>query len=139
MFNMKLFLIALLSIVTITVKAQTAVVADQDTTVYKQHEVTVKPMFNGSSEGFLRFLIKTVRYPAAAREHNIQGKVYVAFIVEKDGNLSNFRVTKKVSKDLDEETLRVMKVSPPWQPAKNDDKPVRCWVEVPISYSLGFR
>ena len=65
------------------------------------------------------------------------GKVYITFVVEKDGSLSDFRVLSTPSVGLAEETLRVMRLSPKWVPSTIDGKPVRVLYTVPITYSLG--
>lgn len=133
---MKLFLLALIIVVTVSVKAQTNAASVQDTTVYMSKDVTVKPQFVGGMQTMGSFLNSNVRYPKYAREHNIQGKVLISFIIEKDGTLTGFKIIKSVSKELDAETMRVMKLSPAWEPAKIDDRVVRCWFEMPLSYTL---
>ena len=136
---MKPFLAILLSIFTLSVKAQTSAAALTDTTVYTKNEVSVKPQFVGGTDRLGSFLAHTVRYPAVARERNTQGRVQISFIVEKDGKLTNFAVTKSVSKELDEESMRVMKLMPAWKPARNNDQLVRCLVELPVTYTLNNR
>ncbi|MES2276682.1 MAG: energy transducer TonB [Bacteroidota bacterium] len=134
---MKLLLMALFACITLTVKSQTADSLRRDTTVYNEQSVAIKPQFPGGENKLSIFLTKTIRYPAHAREHNIQGKVMVSFIVEKDGTLTHFKITKTVADDLDAETIRVFKLSPKWEPAKINRQPVRSLHIQPCSYTLG--
>ena len=64
------------------------------------------PAFPGGIDQFYRFLVKTVRYPAVAREHNTQGKVIVSVMIEKDGSITNAKIVRSVSKELDNEAFR---------------------------------
>jgi len=98
--------------------------------------VRVIPSFPGGMQAFYRFLSNTVRYPAEAREHNTQGKVIVSFIVEKDGTLTDFKLMKTVKDGLGEEAMRVMKLSPKWNPATQNGKAVRVAYSMPISFAL---
>jgi TonB family protein len=94
------------------------------------------PEFPGGLEAFGRFLTRNLRYTAAARKNNTQGRVIVSFIVEKDGSLSDIKVARSVGDGLDEEALRVMKLSPHWKPGMQDAKPVRVAYSVPIAFTL---
>ncbi len=94
------------------------------------------PSFPGGLDAFGRFLSKNIYYPRNDREHNIQGRVLVSFIVEKDGTLTDFKVAHSVSYRIDEEALRVMKKSPKWLPGMQNGQPVRVLYIVPISFNL---
>ena len=83
-----------------------------------------------------RWVAKNVRYPMIAQENNIQGKVFVQFVVEKDGSVSNVKVAKSVDPSLDKEAIRVVKAMPKWEPAKLRGKPVRVSCTIPIGFSL---
>ncbi|MDF2433651.1 MAG: hypothetical protein JWP44_3282 [Mucilaginibacter sp.] len=95
------------------------------------------PGFRGGVNAFYQYLGRTIRYPAKEREHGIQGKVIITFIIEKDGSLSNVHLVHGVATGIDEETLRVIKASPNWIPGKQNGKSVRVAYTVPISFSLG--
>ena len=69
--------------------------------------------------------------------HNIQGTVLLQFIIEKDGSISDSEIVKSVEFSLDEESLRIIKLSPKWEPAIQDGKLVRSYKLQPINYSLG--
>jgi TonB family protein len=94
------------------------------------------PEFAGGLPAFGDFLVKNIKYPAEARKNGIQGKVFIAFVVEKDGSLSNIRVVRGVDNALDQEALRVLEISPKWTPGFQNGKPVRVMYSVPISFTL---
>ncbi|MDB5149795.1 MAG: TonB family protein [Mucilaginibacter sp.] len=110
-------------------------VAAADTTpVYTAVERV--PEFPGGLEAFGKFLATNIKYPASAREQKIQGRVIITFVVERDGSLSNERVVRGITDDLDNEALRVMKLSPQWKPGTQSNRPVRVQYTVPISFAL---
>lgn len=96
----------------------------------------VESTFDGSSVGMQRFIIENVNYPLEAIEKDIAGKVYVSFVVEIDGTVTNVKVEKSVHKTLDDETVRLMYSMPAWIPGELDGKIVRTRVRVPVSYTL---
>jgi protein TonB len=98
-----------------------------------------EPEFKGGVQAFYAYLTHTIHYPAKAREHNIQGKVFISFIVEKDGSLSDIKIVRSVSEDLDAEALRVIKGSPHWNPGLQNGKPVRVAYTMPLSFALASK
>jgi len=94
------------------------------------------PEFPGGLEAFGKFLASNIKYPATAREQKIQGRVIITFVVEKDGSLSNERVVRGITDDLNNEALRVIKLSPHWQPGMQNNRPVRVQYSVPINFAL---
>ncbi|MFD0764986.1 energy transducer TonB [Mucilaginibacter lutimaris] len=98
-------------------KAQTTTA---DTTVYT--EVDKEPRLAG---GMLKLIGKKIKYHKNAYENKITGRVELSFVVEKDGTLTNFKVTKSADPELDAEFLRAMKKSPKWIPGEKDGKIVR--------------
>ena len=94
------------------------------------------PTFPGGSTEFGKFLAANVKYPKAAREANIQGRVIASFIVEEDGSLSDIKIMRGIGYGADEEAERVLKLSPKWNPGTQDGKPVRTAYSVPISFEL---
>jgi len=103
-------------------------------TVYTSVEKV--PEFPGGVEAFGQFLGRSIKYPKADREKGIQGRVIVTFVVEKDGSLSGLKVLKGVSKTIDAEAVRVLKLSPKWKPGIESHKKVRVQYTVPISFTL---
>lgn len=85
-----------------------------------------------------KYLSNNVKYPNAAREDGIQGKVYVSFVVERDGSISNVSVAKgkELGNGLPEEAVRVVKSMPKWEPGKQNGQAVRCYFTVPVNYRL---
>jgi TonB family protein len=98
--------------------------------------IDTNPEFKGGIAEFYNFLAHNVRYPVHERENNIQGRVFISFVVEKDGMLSNIKIIRGVSKGLDEEAMRVIKLSPRWTPGLLKGKPVRVRYNVPIGFSI---
>jgi TonB family protein len=94
------------------------------------------PEFPGGLNALGRFLGTNIRYPSAAREKHIQGRVILTFVVEADGSLSSFKILRGVSPDLDAEALRVMAISPKWEPGIENSKKVRVQYSIPISFTL---
>jgi TonB family protein len=94
------------------------------------------PEFPGGLDALGSFLGKNIRYPKSARDKGIQGKVIATFVVEKNGSLSDVRIARGVSKDIDDESLRVLRLSPNWKPGIQDKRKVRVQYSIPISFTL---
>ena len=94
------------------------------------------PEFPGGIGELMKFLSMTVKYPEAAEKAGTQGRVVVSFIVEKDGSVSNAKVQKSVSEELDAEALRVVNAMPKWTPGKQKGQAVRVKYTIPISFRL---
>lgn len=77
---------------------------------------------------------KHVKYPQIALENGVQGKVFVQFVVEKDGSVSNIKVVRGVDASLDKEAVRVVSVMPKWKPGKQRGKAVRVAYTLPIAF-----
>jgi TonB family protein len=94
------------------------------------------PEFPGGDKALYKYLADSLHYPRAAIENNIQGRVFVTFIIEKDGSISNVRVLRGIGGGCDEEALRVVQNMPKWIPGKQRGKPVRVQYNLPIKFSL---
>jgi TonB family protein len=94
------------------------------------------PAFPGGEAGFSKFTSATIKYPKAAREANVQGRVVASFIVEKDGSLTDIKVIRGIGYGADEETVRMLRTSPNWKPGMQNGKPVRVAYSVPINFAL---
>lgn len=92
--------------------------------------------FPGGMAALMRWLNNNMRYPEAAQQNDIQGRVIVNFVVEKDGSIANVKIAKGVDKDLDREALRVVKKMPKWQPGKNNGVAVRSYFNLPVIFRL---
>lgn len=94
------------------------------------------PEFPGSKNALRNFIGQNVIYPIIAAENGIQGKVFVTFVVDKDGSVSNTKITRGVDPSLDQEAMRVVNYLPKWKPGKQKGKPVRVSYTVPINFQL---
>lgn len=94
------------------------------------------PEFPGGELALRKWIADNVKYPVIAAENGIQGKVYVTFVVDKDGSVTNARIARGVDPSLDQEALRVVNKLPKWKPGKQRGKPVRVSYTVPINFQL---
>ncbi|MFN5318329.1 MAG: energy transducer TonB [Bacteroidia bacterium] len=111
------------------------------------------PEFKGGEENLIAFLKANTTYPKSARENGISGTVYITFVVEGDGEISNIKVLKTnfntvfaepfdehalqiLGFGLTEEALRVVSLMPKWEPGRQDGKPIRVQYTLPIKFTL---
>ena len=94
------------------------------------------PEFPGGIQELMSFLSKNIKYPASAMAKNVQGRVIVQFVVEKDGTPTEFKVIRSVDPDLDAEALRVMKEMPKWKPGMQRGQVVRVKYTLPVTFRL---
>lgn len=94
------------------------------------------PEYPGGEEERVNFLVKNVKYPEEARKNGISGTVYVSFIVEKNGKISDVKALKGVDESLDNEAVRVVNLMPDWKPGMQRGKPVRVQFNMPIQFNL---
>lgn len=92
--------------------------------------------FPGGQAALMKWLSTNVRYPESAQQNDVQGRVIVKFVVEKDGSIGAATILKGVDKDLDREALRVVKKMPKWQPGKNNGVAVRSYFNLPVVFKL---
>jgi len=90
-------------------------------------------------EKFYKFVQYNIRYPARAFENNVQGKVFLTFVVEKDGSLTDIKVIRGIGSGCDEEAVRVVSISPKWKPGIQNGRIVRAEFTVPITFTLTRR
>ncbi len=91
------------------------------------------PIFPGNIN---KWISQNIKYPPLAADNGIQGKVYLKFVVEKDGSISNIEVIRGVDPSLDKEAVRVISKMPKWKPGKQRGKPVRVSYNLPITFQL---
>ena len=94
------------------------------------------PDFPGGTAKLAEYLQKNIKYPQMARESGIQGRVFVNFVVEPDGSVSNVKVLRSLGGGCDEEAMRVVKSMPKWKPGKQRGKPVRVSYILPVNFKL---
>ena len=98
--------------------------------------VEVIPNFPGGDECLQKYIKENVKYPAEASKKKEQGRVYVRFVVEKDGSISNVTIARGAGSMIDTEALRVVKMMPNWSPGMHRGKFVRTGVILPILFKL---
>jgi protein TonB len=94
------------------------------------------PEFPVGNLGLMKYIQKNVKYPPISKQYNITGKVYVSFIVEKSGYVSNVKIVRGVDKNLDAEAVRVVNSLPKYKPGKQRGKPARVMFTIPINFTL---
>ena len=94
------------------------------------------PKFPGGDNGLMTFLKNTIKYPEAAEKAGKQGRVVVTFVVNTDGSISDAKVARSVSEELDAEALRVINAMPKWTPGKQNGKDVRVKFTLPVTFKL---
>ena len=85
---------------------------------------------------FYKFLGENIKYPEQAKKTNVQGTVFVSFIIEKDGSVSNVKTVRGLGAGTDQEAERVLGLSPNWVVGIQDGKPVRVKYNIPVKFSL---
>ena len=98
--------------------------------------VEVMPQYPGGQIAMMKYIMENMKYPEQAMKKGIQGRVAVRFIVEKDGSISDVKPIHSVHTLLDKEAVRVVKSMPKWSPGKQNGKPVRVQLIVPIMFKL---
>jgi TonB family protein len=94
------------------------------------------PSYPGGDEARIKFLKDNMKYPQEARQKGISGRVFVSFVVEKDGSVTNVKVLRGIGGGCDEEAIRVVSLMPAWNPGLQEGKPVRVQFNLPIVFSL---
>ena len=94
------------------------------------------PVFPGGNDAMIDFFQKNLEYPQLALENNITGKVYVSFVVETDGSITNPRILRDIGAGCGKEAVRVVKMMPKWTPGKKDGKAVRVQRNLPVVFSI---
>lgn len=113
---------------------QTEETETQETEIFTV--VEDQPGYPGGDEARIKYLAENIKYPQMARESQIQGTVYVTFVVEKDGRVRDVRVLRGIGGGCDEEAIRVIQNMPRWNPGKQRGKPVRVQFNMPIKFTL---
>ena len=94
------------------------------------------PAYPGGDQKLMEYVAKNIKYPQIARETGIQGRVFVSFVVEPDGSVSNVKVLRGIGGGCDEEAMRVVKSMPKWKPGKQRGKAVRVSYMLPVNFKL---
>ena len=94
------------------------------------------PAFPGGEQKLMEYVGKNIKYPQIARETGIQGRVFIGFVVEPDGSVSNVKLLRGIGGGCDEEAMRVVKSMPKWKPGKQRGKAVRVSYQIPVFFKL---
>ncbi len=94
------------------------------------------PVFPGGEEALRKYIAQSVKYPAIAQENGIQGRVFVAFVVNTKGEVTDVKIARGVDPNLDKEAIRVVNSMPKWSPGKQRGKAVKVSYTVPINFVL---
>ena len=95
------------------------------------------PTFPGGEKALDDLLSANIQYPALARKQNLEGRVVVQFVVEKDGSVGEVKVVRSVNEDFDREAVRVCKTLKGFLPGRQNGQPVRAWYTMPVNFKLG--
>jgi len=98
--------------------------------------VEEQPSPQGGMTAFYEFVGNNMKYPSKAERLNIEGRVFVQFVVEKDGSLTDIQVVRGIGAGCDEEAVRVLSIAPKWNPGKQRGRPVRVRMILPIVFKL---
>jgi len=94
------------------------------------------PEYPGGEPALYKFLAENIKYPQMAKESGIQGRVFVTFVVERNGSVTDVRVLRGIGGGCDEEAIRVVKSMPTWTPGKQRGKSVRVQYNLPVKFTL---
>lgn len=92
--------------------------------------------FPGGLEALSKYLAENIKYPQLAKENNITGRVFVSFVVEKNGSVGNIKILRDIGGGCGAEAVRVVKAMPKWKPGKQRGKPVRSQFNLPVNFDL---
>ena len=107
---------------------------DEELEVYQI--VEQMPKFPGGEEKMMEFVKKNVKYPQKAVEAGAQGRVFVGFVIEKDGSVGDVKLLRGIGYGCDEEAIRVVESMPKWKPGMHRGEPVRVSYQIPVWFKL---
>lgn len=110
--------------------------ADDSGKIYDFVSLDAAPSFPGGMDQFYMYVQRSIKYPQEAKDNRTQGKVFLSFVVETDGVLSDIKVERKLGSGTDEEAVRVIEESPKWIPGVQNGQRVRVKYNIPISFNL---
>lgn len=108
--------------------------ADDDDPIFDVVEENAQ--FPGGDEACMKWLQEHIKYPQICIEQNVQGRVYVGFVVNRDGSIVDVKIIKSPDNNLSKEAERVVKLMPKWKPAKQGNKTVRSRFNLPVNFRL---
>jgi periplasmic protein TonB len=110
------------------------VVEEQSEEIFSIVEENAEP--RGGMSAFYQYVSTQIKYPAQARRMRVEGRVFVEFVIGKDGKITDVVAVKGIGAGCDEEAVRIIQNSPPWKPGKQRGKPVRQRMVLPIIFKI---
>lgn len=108
--------------------------AQTDDTIYSLADE--QPVYPGGMSAFFKYVQTNLEYPESAKSKGIEGRVFVEYVVEKDGSISSAKILKSLDGDCDKEAIRLVTNSSKWAPGKIDGKVVRVKMALPLNFKL---
>jgi protein TonB len=108
----------------------------EDNTPYDPFALEVKPKFGSGMDDFYDYVANAIEYPSFEKRQNIGGRVFLSFVIEKDGSLSEVKIVKGVSEGIDKEAIRVIENAPKWEAGRQRGQAVRVKMTIPIYFQL---
>jgi protein TonB len=105
-------------------------------TIYSPYSLEVQPEFPGGEAALYEYLGMNIKYPKIALEAGIQGTVYIGFVIEKDGSLTDIGIVRSPDQSLSNETSRVVSGMPDWIPGRQGGLPVRVSFRLPVKFKI---
>jgi protein TonB len=127
-----ILLVALALFCSTSVMAQTEV---EDDAIFVVAENA--PEFPGGEDSLYAYIARNIKYPETAKKEKIEGRVFVTFVIEKDGQVSSAKILRDIGGGCGEEAIRVVKSMPKWKPGTQRGNPVRFQFNLPVSFMLG--
>ena len=128
----KLIVLVALSVLCSTSAMAQTVVEDDAIFLVVENE----PEFPGGKDSLYAYIARNIVYPEAAKKEKIEGRVFVTFVIEKDGQVSSAKILRDIGGGCGEEAIRVVKNMPKWKPGTQRGKPVRVQFNLPVSCML---
>ena len=132
--KLTLSIIGLLAFVLVNAQNPDTTVATKDTTRF--FRVEILPEFPGGLDKMMQYFDKNLKYPKQAKIDGTEGKVFVSFVVEKDGSLTDIKIKESLSPETDSEAIRLVTNSPKWIPGMQGGHPVRVQYSIPVFFRL---
>ena len=129
----KLILLVALAVLCSTSAMAQIVVVDEEIFLVVENE----PEFPGGEDSLYAYIARNIKYPEAAKKEKIEGRVFVTFVIEKDGQVSSAKILRDIGGGCGEEAIRVVKNMPKWKPGTQRGNPVRFQFNLPVSFMLG--
>ncbi len=117
-------------------KQITSVTWDHDGSEVEYYDYFIPPEYPDGLQKLFKFIANTLKYPELAKQYNVQGRVLVSFVVEKDGSVSNIKIAKNAAKILDDEAIRIIKLLPNWKPGMTDGEKIKMTYKLPITFRI---